>query len=78
MSDLLRETLRVAVRDGQIQKAKATMARKDAKQSLQVARAPDATLRAMVAEAIADVEKLREDNARLRAELDALTAIVGE
>lgn len=76
MTDLLRDTLKVAVRDAQIQRARAKMATRDAKQALQVLRAPDANLRAMLAELSADFERLRDDNNRLCGELAAVVAMV--
>lgn len=76
MSDLLRDTLKVAVRDAQIQRAKAKMATRDAKRALQVARAPDAILRSMLAELEERYALLRDDNNRLRGELSALVAMV--
>jgi len=57
-------------------RSRSQVAYRDAKAAMRVMRAPDATLRAMVTEALADVEALRADNERMRADLDALIALL--
>ena len=69
--DLLRQSLAHAERDVTVWRSQCKEARKDAEQAWKVARAPDATLRAMVAE-------LSAAHDALQTELDALRQFVEE
>ena len=74
----LRTALAAAELDLSKTKSARRMAVRDANAAWQVARAPDATLRAMVSELLQDVQRLADEHARMREELDTLRLMVGE
>jgi len=55
---------------------KSKMDRRNARAMLNHVREPDRMLRLMVSEALDDLERLRADNERMRAELEALRELV--
>jgi hypothetical protein len=74
--ETLRAALAVAERELVEQRSKRRVAMRDANQAWQVARAPDATLRAMVAELAEAHAVLGEAHKRLATDFAALRAMV--
>lgn len=76
--DLLRQSLAHAERDVTVWRSQCKAARKDAEQAWKVARAPDATLRLIAAEAPDAIDALKQANDALRKEMAALRQFVGD
>jgi len=75
------ELLRAAVAQSEYERerirSEANVYRRDANQAWKVAKAPDATLRLMVAEMAGNLELLRAENLRMQRELAELVALAG-
>lgn len=75
-AELVIDALAASERELQVQRSKTRYATRDRAVLLARVRAPDAMLRLMAAELTDTVARLEADNARMRAELAAIRAVV--